>query len=140
VKKSGFTVVELLVVLTILAILLAIVLPSYSQYRITANRAAAKAFLLEIFNRQDVRIGQTGTYASTLVDLGLTIPADVQTAGYAVSITTTTLTLQAAVGTEPAVTMPGFTASATPAGESIQINDGTLTINQFGLKTPVNKW
>lgn len=139
-KRSGFSLIELLIVITIIAVLLALVLPSYHQYRIIANRAAAKAFLLEIVSRQEVRIGQTGTYAATIADLGLTTPTDVQDAGYVVSITPATLTLAVASGTNPAVTMPGFTASAVPAAGSIQADDGTLSINQFGLKTPVNKW
>ena len=139
-KKSGFSLIELLVVIAIVGILLALVIPSYHQYRIVANRAAAKAFLLEIVSRQEVRIGQTGDYAATIVALGLTTPPDVQNAGYVVSIVPATLTLAAASATNPAVTMPGFTASAVPAVGSIQAEDGTLSINQFGLKTPVNKW
>lgn len=139
-KKNGFSLLELLVILGIISILLAIALPSYRQYVSYANRAAAKAFLLEIFNRQEVRIGQTGAYATTIAELGLTTPPDVQAAGYVVSITPQTLTLQAAAGTEPAVTMSGFDAKATPSAGSAQAADGELSINQFGLKLPVNKW
>ncbi|MBI2306576.1 MAG: prepilin-type N-terminal cleavage/methylation domain-containing protein [Rhodocyclales bacterium] len=139
-KKNGFSVVELLVVVGIIGILLAIALPSYQQYVIYANRAAAKAFLLEIFSRQEVRIGQTGGYAATTAELGLTTPPDVQAAGYAITITPQTLTLQAAAGLEPAVTMAGFQATATPAAGSAQAADGELSINQFGLKLPVAKW
>lgn len=131
---------ELLVVVAILGILLAIALPSYKQYMTVANRAAAKAFLLEIFSRQEVRLGQTGSYAITIAELGLTTPPDVQAAGYVISITPQTLTLQAAAGTEPAVTMAGFDAKATPAAGSAQTDDGELSINQFGLKLPVTKW
>lgn len=139
-KKNGFSVVELLVVVGIIGILLAIALPSYRQYVVYANRAAAKAFLLEIFSRQEVRIGQTGGYAATIAELGLTTPPDVQAAGYAITITPQTLTLQAAAGLEPAVTMAGFEAKATPAAGSAQAADGELSINQFGLKLPVAKW
>lgn len=139
-KKNGFSVVELLIVVTILGILLAIALPSYRQYTIVANRAAAKSFLLDIFSRQEVRIGQTGAYAATIADLGLTTPPDIQQAGYVISLTLQTLTLQAAAGTEPAVTVAGFEAKATPSAGSVQAEDGELSINQFGLKLPVAKW
>lgn len=139
-KKNGFSLIELLVIVAILGILIAIALPSYKQYMTLANRAAAKAFLLEIFSRQEVRVGQMGSYATTIAELGLTTPPDVQAAGYAISITPQTLTLQAAAGTEPAVTMVGFAARATPATGSAQEGDGELSINQFGLKLPVTKW
>lgn len=139
-KKNGFSVVELLIIVAILGILLAIALPSYRQYTVVANRAAAKSFLLDIFSRQEVRIGQTGAYAATIADLGLTTPPDVQQAGYVISLTLQTLTLQAAAGTEPAVTVAGFDAKATPSAGSAQAEDGELSINQFGLKLPVAKW
>ena len=46
-RRSGFTLVEILIVITIIGILASIAYPSYQQYIVKGNRAAAQQFLLE---------------------------------------------------------------------------------------------
>ena len=46
-RTSGFTLVEILIVITIIGVLASIAYPSYQQYVVKANRAAAQQFLLE---------------------------------------------------------------------------------------------
>jgi prepilin-type N-terminal cleavage/methylation domain-containing protein len=59
-EESGFTLIELLVVLIILAILLAIAIPSYLSFRGRANSVAAKADIrslvpsIEAFNGDNI--------------------------------------------------------------------------------------
>ena len=52
-RTKGFTLIELLIVVVIIAILSAIAYPSYQAYVIRANRAMAKAELLEVAVRQE---------------------------------------------------------------------------------------
>ncbi|MFB0995669.1 MAG: prepilin-type N-terminal cleavage/methylation domain-containing protein, partial [Porticoccaceae bacterium] len=46
-RISGFTLLEILIAISIISLLASIGYPSYQQYIVTANRAAAQQFLLE---------------------------------------------------------------------------------------------
>lgn len=48
-KQSGFTMIELLIVIAIISILAAIAIPQYSQYKNRANDADAKSTLHSVF-------------------------------------------------------------------------------------------
>ena len=50
-RRNGFTLLELLITVAVVAILAAIALPSYSQYVIRANRAQAKQFLQDFVSK-----------------------------------------------------------------------------------------
>lgn len=69
-KAQGFSLVELLVVLAIVAILYAIVLPNYTAYTFRTNRSYAMTAMNEIMQAQERFAADQGTYTTDLTDLG----------------------------------------------------------------------
>ncbi|CAH0441676.1 type IV pilin protein [Ralstonia pseudosolanacearum] len=131
---AGFTLVELMVTLAIVAILAAIAYPSYSSYIMKSHRADAKTALLDLASRQERYFALQNNYASTpsaLGYVGTAFPVALQTNGqtyYQLYVQVT-----GAPGTS---TLPGFSASAVPANPGPQQSDacGTYTINQLGVQ------
>jgi type IV pilus assembly protein PilE len=69
-KTSGFTLIELMIVVAIIAILVAVALPSYRSYVIKAKRADATNMLTDIANQQIQYFMDNRAYG-TVAQLGL---------------------------------------------------------------------
>tara|TARA_R110001599_G_scaffold353790_1_gene597736 strand:+ start:20710 stop:21126 length:417 start_codon:yes stop_codon:yes gene_type:complete len=125
--QAGFTLIELMVVVAIVAILLAIALPAYQEQQIRGRRAAAKSEMMEIASRQQQFLLSDRAYANTatLTASGYGMPAEVSD-HYSFAVTT-------GVGT-----VPSFLITLTPTAS--QASDGALTLNSAGVKTPAAKW
>jgi len=120
----GFTLIELMITVAIVAILASVAYPSYSRYIVRSNRAAAQGYMLEVSGLQQRYLLDARAYAATLGDLNTTPPANVAP-NYNFSIT-----LQAGPP-------PGFTVTAAPINSQFARDTecGTLTVNQAGTKT-----
>jgi len=69
--RSGFSLLEMLIVVLLLGILSAIAYPSYQQYVLRSYRAEAITGLLEIANRQEQLLADFGEYSADLHKLGV---------------------------------------------------------------------
>lgn len=124
----GFTLIELMVVVTIVAILAAVALPAYTEHIRKGRRADAAAFLSDIVARQQQFLLDRRAYATSITasagagGLGIAIPANVA-AHYSLTINT---------DNNPP---PTFSLTATPQGAQSAERCGSLTITSSGVKT-----
>jgi type IV pilus assembly protein PilE len=121
-KTRGFTLIEIMVVVTIIGILVAIAFPSYQNHLRKGRRAQAQSYLMEVTNAQHQYLLDARTYAPNEATLSKPMPTDVSSF-YSINFVT-------------AGAPPSFTITLTPSG--VQAKDGTLTIDSTGAKTRVD--
>ncbi|HYR05231.1 MAG TPA: type IV pilin protein [Gallionella sp.] len=136
-RQQGFTLIELMVVVAIIAILVGIGYPSYTQYTTKAKRSAAQGFMLQIASREEQYLADARTYTASFTTLGdpLYLAPPAETVGrYTVIVTSITATTDA--GYIAGAALPQYIITATPVGIQAD-NDakcGTLTLNSLGTK------
>jgi type IV pilus assembly protein PilE len=123
----GFTLLELMIVVVVIGILAVIAYPSYTSHLVKSNRAAAQSFMLDLANREEQYLLDMRAYG-TLAQLGMSVPAEVSPY-YTVSI-----------AVDNTATPPTYTISAAPISGTMQENDGTLSLDSTGAKSPSDKW
>jgi type IV pilus assembly protein PilE len=126
VGQKGFTLIEVMITVAIIAILASIALPAYQDHVRRGHRAAAQTEMMDIANRQQQFFLANRSYAADLGGLSYTLPAAVD-AKY-----------DAGIAANNAATPPNFTITFTATGS--QAADGNLTLNSEGVKTPEDKW
>lgn len=127
-KNQGFTLIELMIVVVVIGVLAAIAYPSYQQYVIRANRSAAQSQMMEIANRQQQFLLANRRYASSLVGLGYSLPAEVAER-YDCEVTV------------PASAVPQFSITCTGTGIQARDNDPEpIALDSAGNKIPADKW
>jgi type IV pilus assembly protein PilE len=129
-RARGFTLIELMITVAIVAILTALAYPSYQQYVRRGKRSSAKAAMMNIASLEQQYLLATRTYADTptLTASGYAIPADVAV----------NYTWAVAVGNGA---VPTYTITFTGTGPQAADNaPGPLTLDQAGNRTPLQKW
>lgn len=113
----GFTLVELMITVTIIGILAAIVYPSYQEYVLRGNRSEGMAFLNDAAARQERFLSQNNTYADAAAKLGYSSSSS-PTGLYTLGVSATAAT--------------AYSLTAVPTRTDAKC--GTLSLNQAGTK------
>ena len=124
-QARGFTLIEIMVVVAIVAILAAIAMPSYNRYTFRSRRVDGKNLLLSVANAQERYYATYNRYGS-LTAIGFANPAPSGNGYYNV-----TVVIPAGSSSQ------SYTATAQPQNTQSTDACGALTVNSTGVKTPL---
>lgn len=116
--NRGFTLIELMIVVTVVAILAAIALPMFNDQIRKSRRTDAQREMIEYAQALERFFTTNGKYQSAA-----------NTCGVAAPTTNQFYTIVGACGSETT-----FTITATPKTGTSQANDGNLTLTQTGAR------
>lgn len=123
---SGFTLIELMIVVAIIGILVAVAIPAYQQSLRNGGRAEAQSLLLQVAANQERFYSDNNSYSANANPL--VTPA-------VATITSEAGLYQVAVAACGGGTIAScFIATATPQGNQAADSCTTLTITNTGLK------
>jgi len=129
-KVTGFTLIELMIVIVVVAVLAAIAMPSYRQYVLRTHRTEAKRTLLNVAVAQEKFYLHNNTYAGpSALEIappsGLGIAGTTERGHYALAIT--------------AGGVSAFSATATAQGaQADDTRCASFAIDQAGTRTATN--
>jgi len=124
----GFTLIELVIVMTVIGILAAVAIPAYQDQVRRGHRASAQATMLDAVARQRQVLIDRRAYAASPAELGMAVPPAIA-ARYAIAF-------EAPGDARP----PTFRIVATPTGPQAGDRCGVLTVDQAGTRSPAGCW
>jgi type IV pilus assembly protein PilE len=128
-NSRGFTLIELMIVVLVVAVLASIAVPSYRQYVLRSHRTEAKAALLNVAAAQEKFYLQNNTYTTALTAA--------PPAGLGIAATTSNGYYNIAIGGANAAT---FSVTATATGTQTEDTAcASFTIDALGVKSAKNK-
>ena len=126
--ERGFTLIDLVIAIAIVAILTRIALPAYQAYIVRASRQSAQSELVALANAQEKIFLNSNAYTANVT----TAYTGQSTGGLGVTSGNTKDNRYAITAEATATT---FKLTATPATGTPQANDGVLTINEQSVRT-----
>ena len=135
-RSRGFTLIELMIVVAIVAILASVAYPSYRDSIDKSRRAETRAQLMDAVQFMQRFYSQNDRYNETNADpaVAAALPAALQVSPKGAAAGTQIYDIGFAAGT---LTQTGFMLQAVPRAGGAMANDkcGTLQINQVGRRT-----
>ncbi|MDX9875798.1 MAG: type IV pilin protein [Spongiibacteraceae bacterium] len=128
-RVRGFTLIELMIAVVIVAILAAFAIPSYQQYVLRGHRSEGTALLSDAAARQERFFAQNNSYVTSQTNIGkLGLP---NTSGTTVSSLTGRYTLSVSSATNDG----GYTLTAAPQGPQLKDTAcGSLILDATGKR------
>ena len=124
-RASGFTLIELMITMVIVAILVTVAFPSYQQYMIRGIRSQGQQFLTDLAQRQEQYFLDARSYATGIGVTAGTINVPIPDQVAAKYQAPTFVVNNAAVP-------PTFMIVLAPISGGTVTNDGQLIINNLG--------
>lgn len=126
-RQTGFTLIELMIVVVIVGIITAVAVPSYRNYVVRGYRAEGRNALVDIAAREERYYSDNVAFTGNLYDLGWphfseSGQAESETGRYEVSVVLNN-------GNQ------GFTATATPNRPFTDDDCGTLELTHQGVRS-----
>jgi type IV pilus assembly protein PilE len=129
VRRAGFTLIELMVIMVIVGILTAIAIPSYTAYIQRSNRSDARTQMLIVAQWMERFRNENSTYVGAAIPINLQCsPANATGAGTCRNYTLTLAGITAAT----------YSVQATPVAGSPMAGDvcGVLSVTGAGVRAP----
>jgi len=123
--QNGFSLIELMVVVAIIALLAAVAYPSYQESITKTRRADGMALLTNIVNAEERYFTQNSTYTTDLTDLGYPTATNVESKDGFYKAT-------ASICTGATITT---CVNVVGTGQGPQASDGTLGLDTRGTKS-----
>jgi type IV pilus assembly protein PilE len=132
-RARGFTLIELMITIVIVAVLAGIAYPSYQEYLKRPRRSEAQQLLAAVANREAQYLLDSRMYTDVIGATGLNANTERWTCAPSAAPTTcSNAYYDITINANNAATPPTFTATA--AAKGTQTADGNLTITQTGTK------
>lgn len=134
-REKGFSLIELMITVIIIAVITIIAIPIVTEHGLKAKRAVVKGVLMDMQSTQENFFINNKSYAASLEQLNYASPLYVDDNG------TSVLQANGYYQITLVATAFEYTISAVPLNSQIKdIKCGALSINNIGVRSPAACW